>query len=224
MEKGFKISVIIPVYKVENCIEKCVRSLFGQTLKNIQYIFVDDASPDHSIDKVKKVLEDYPERESQCLFLRHEFNKGVTAARNTGLKYAEGNYIMYCDSDDWISFDLLELMYSFAVAEDADIVYCDFAMVFPDHTKEYKQPDWDKDKTKALSRYITLVWTQVWNLLVKKTLYDTYNLYFPENITYCEDFHLSVRLFFYANKVCHLKEIGYFYNQMNQSSIMHNLD
>lgn len=101
MESMYKVSVIVPVFKVEAYIERCVRSLFGQTLDSIQYVFVNDASPDNSIGKIKDVLKEYPQREKQCLFLEHVCNKGVSAARNTGLSTASGEYILYCDSDDW---------------------------------------------------------------------------------------------------------------------------
>ena len=80
-----KVSVIVPVYKVEKFIEKCAVSLFSQTLQDVEFIFVDDASPDNSIQIVKKCIREYPQRESQIKILTHEANKGLPAARNTGL-------------------------------------------------------------------------------------------------------------------------------------------
>ena len=80
-----RISIIIPIFKVRNFIERCACSLFEQTLKDIEYIFVDDASPDDSIDILKVCIERYPERKGQVTILRHEENKGLTAARNTNI-------------------------------------------------------------------------------------------------------------------------------------------
>lgn len=151
-----KISVIVPVYNVEKYVEKCVRSLFGQTLGDIQYIFVDDASPDKSIEVIKKTLKDYPDRANHVCFLRHTHNRGLTAARNTGLSAAVGEYILHCDSDDWMALDRLERMYTVAVKDDADIIYGDFTMAYGDRKEEYRLPDmnWQTDKVKALQTYI----------------------------------------------------------------------
>ena len=121
-----KVSVIIPIYKVRNFIERCACSLFEQTLQDIEYIFVDDASPDDSIDILKSCVERYPERASHVHILVHEHNQGLPAARNTGLPVATGEYIFHCDSDDFVEKDMLEIMYKVATEEDADMVYCDF--------------------------------------------------------------------------------------------------
>lgn len=103
----YKVSVIIPVYKVEKFVERCVRSLMEQTMDGIEYIFVDDASPDDSILILHKVLVDYPERSERVKILVHSENKGLPAARNTGLAVAKGEYVFHCDSDDFVEKDLL---------------------------------------------------------------------------------------------------------------------
>ena len=83
-----KVSVIIPVYNVASYIERCARSLFGQTLREMEFIFVDDSSPDRSIQIVREVLKEFPHRVHQVKFLRHEQNKGLPSARNTGIEAA----------------------------------------------------------------------------------------------------------------------------------------
>lgn len=121
-----KVSVIIPVYGVKKYIERCARSLFEQTLDDIEYIFVDDSTPDNSISILRKVLSEYPNREKQVKILRHEKNKGLAQARQTGLKIASGEYIAHCDSDDWVDVHMYEEMYNKAIEEDADVVVCDY--------------------------------------------------------------------------------------------------
>lgn len=108
-----KISIIIPVYGVEKCIERCARSLFEQTLKEgIEYIFIDDCTPDKSIEIVKRVLEEYPERKEQVKIVRHEHNRGVAAARNTALDAATGEFVFFVDADDWIENATIETLVS----------------------------------------------------------------------------------------------------------------
>ena len=101
-----KVSVCSPVYGVEKYIERCARSLFDQTMKNdIEFIFVDDCTPDRSIEVLEAILSEYPERRSQVKIVRHSHNKGLTGARNTALKEASGEYIIHCDSDDWVDLE-----------------------------------------------------------------------------------------------------------------------
>ena len=120
-----KVSVCIPVYGVEKYIERCARSLFEQTMKDdIEFIFVDDCTPDKSIEVLQKVLEEYPNRKDQVKIIHHEVNKGLTGARNTALKYVSGDYIIHCDSDDWVDKDLYATMYKKAAKENADVVCC----------------------------------------------------------------------------------------------------
>ena len=94
-----KISIIVPIYNVEQYIERCARSLFEQTYDDIEYVFVDDCSPDNSLNILYEVLNDYPHRISNVKIIRHIENKGLTAARNSGLEVATGDYIAHCDSD-----------------------------------------------------------------------------------------------------------------------------
>ena len=110
MAEKSRVSIITPIFKVRNFIERCVCSLFEQTLQDVEYIFVDDASPDDSIEILKSCIERYPERKAQVTILTHEQNKGLPAARNTGLAVATGEYVFHCDSDDFVETDMLEEM------------------------------------------------------------------------------------------------------------------
>ena len=109
MNDSIKVSIIIPVYGVEKYIEKCARSLFEQTYSNIEYIFVNDKSKDDSIDILKKILTAYPDRKAQVRIVEHEKNKGLSQARETGIGYASGMYLMHVDSDDYIEPNMVEL-------------------------------------------------------------------------------------------------------------------
>ena len=127
MKADVAISVIVPVYKVERFISRCVNSLFSQSMQdNIEFIFVDDASPDKSLALVEQCLKYYPKRKKQVRILHHIKNLGLPAARNTGLGIARGEYIYHCDSDDYLETDALEAMYVAATKYDADIVWSDW--------------------------------------------------------------------------------------------------
>lgn len=131
------VSVVIAVYKVEEYIAQCCHSLFAQTLKNIEYIFVDDCSPDKSMDIVQSVLAEYPDRREQVKIIRHPQNMGVSRTREDGVKAAIGEYIIHCDPDDWVELDMYEQLYNKAVEENADMVLCDIFYHYPDDPNGY---------------------------------------------------------------------------------------
>jgi glycosyltransferase involved in cell wall biosynthesis len=120
------LSIIVPIYKVERYISPCTHSLFGQTHSDIEYIFVNDYTPDNSIKILLEVLKNYPDRSEQVKILNHEYNRGLAAARQSGLDAATGEYLIMVDSDDWLEIDMIAKMYEKAIKEDADIVIADF--------------------------------------------------------------------------------------------------
>ena len=103
-----KVSILIPVYGVEKYIERCARSIFEQTYQNLDIVFVDDCTPDKSIEILRRVLDDYPERKAQTRIIRHEHNQGLAAARNTAVAAATGTFLTHVDSDDWLELDAVE--------------------------------------------------------------------------------------------------------------------
>ena len=102
--RQYKVSVIIPIFGVERFIRKCAETLMEQTLQEVEYIFVNDATPDGSISVLKEVIAYYPQRLTHVRIIEHKVNKGLPAARNTGLSYATGEYVFHCDSDDYLGF------------------------------------------------------------------------------------------------------------------------
>lgn len=219
-----KVSVIVPIFKVEQYIERCARSLFEQTLDDMEFIFVNDCTPDKSIEILKNVIEEYPVRKPQVKILHHENNKGLTTTRNTGLAVAKGEFIVHCDSDDWVSSIMYETLYQKAFNDNADVVYCDINMVQGHKEEIYKSAQWDKDIVQLLQNYISSTWTCLVLLMAKRTLYEEHNLRSPSHISYCEDFWLTTRLLHYANKICYVPKAFYNYNRGNEQSIIHTLN
>lgn len=218
-----KVSVIIPVYNVADYIERCARSLFEQTLDDMEFIFVDDASPDDSIQILQKTLFYYPQRKCQVHIIYHSSNLGLSAARNSGLEIASGDFIAYCDSDDYVAINMYKSLYEMAIKEKADVVYCDFFMAYSSYNKYYNTLNENKDKTAFLKQYLLQDWNVLWNMIISHKLLLTNHLHCPRDITFCEDFYLSVRILFYANRILKVNEALYYYNRVNVSSIVHSL-
>ena len=122
------VSVIIPVYNVEPFVARCARSLFSQTLEDLEFIFIDDCTPDRSMEVIREVLEqEFPARIPQVRFFRMPENGGPAKARMQGCALATGEYIIHCDSDDeLVSPDAYRILYGKAVAEQLDIVTCNY--------------------------------------------------------------------------------------------------
>lgn len=167
----YSVSVIIPVYNVGKFIERCVRSLMEQTMDNVEYIFVDDASPDNSIQILQEVLADYPKRRDNVRILTHAENKGLPAARNTGLAVAQGKYIFHCDSDDFVEPDMLEQLYGKAIECDADIVWCDWYLTFENSERYMKQPAYGTPLEALKAMLSGAMKYNVWNKLIRRSLY-----------------------------------------------------
>jgi glycosyltransferase involved in cell wall biosynthesis len=120
-----KVSIVVPIYGVEKYIERCARSLFEQTFDDIEYIFVNDSTKDASIEVLQTVIEEYPHRKNQIKILHHPENRGLPQARKTGILAAKGDYIINFDSDDWVEHTIIEVVYTKASQDKADIVVCD---------------------------------------------------------------------------------------------------
>ena len=197
-----KISVIIPIYNVEHYIERCAVSLLGQTFKDLEYIFVNDYTRDNSMEVLHSVLEEYPERKGQVRIINHEKNEGLASARYSGIQQASGEYIIHCDSDDWVELDMYEKMYNIAHSEDADIVVCDLI-------HEYK----DAKKIEELNQYLC-------NKLVKRNLIFENDIFPIAGLNMWEDVLQSNKLFYHAKNVCYVDEPLYHYNRTNENSIV----
>lgn len=213
-----QISIIIPIFKVRNFIERCVCSLFEQTLKYVEYIFVDDASPDDSIDILKACIERYPERKEQVQILVHEQNQGLPAARNTGLAVATGEYVFHCDSDDFVEKDMLEEMYRAAKEKDADMVYCDFYLSFEKNERYMSNPAYetaeDMFKQGLLGGNMKY---NVWNKLVRRSLYTDNDITFPAGHAMGEDMTM-IRLAACAKSVAYVPKAFYHYVKLNANA------
>lgn len=216
-----KVSVIIPVYRVEKFIEKCAASLFSQTLDDVEFIFVDDASPDNSMAVLEKCIQQYPQRKAQIRMLTHKENKGLPAARNTGLAVASGEYVFHCDSDDFVEPDMLETLYDEAKKKDADIVWCDWYLSFEHNERYMKQPDYATPMEALKAMLAGLMKFNVWNKLVRRRLYVDNQIAFPAGYAMGEDMTMML-LFAVAGRVAYIPQAFYHYVKLNTEAYSQN--
>ena len=218
-----KVSILVPVYKVSKFIEKCSESLFSQTFKNIEFIFVNDATPDDSVEILEKVITRYPDRKKQVTILHHKANQGLAASRNTALDAATGDYIAVVDSDDYIEPDMIEVLYKKAIETNADIVVSDMIMEYPyksetlvDYLSESKDDHFGDIIRNEESH------TFLCNKLVRRELYLRRDCRVPYGLDYYEDRHVMTRLFYFAKKIVKVNQAFYHYVHYNSSAITKN--
>lgn len=206
-----KVSVIVPIYGVEQYIERCARYLFEQTLDDIEYIFVDDKTKDNSVLVLQKVIEEYPSRINSIKIIRHKINKGLPQARKTGLENATGEYIAHCDSDDYIEKNAYELLYKKAKDGNLDLVYSDmfYEGRYTTVLKAFPNNNLDKDYLNSHCCSYTGAINVVTHFC-KRTLYTENNIEFPTAMIY-EDQMITSQLRFYANKIGYIQQPFYHY-------------
>jgi glycosyltransferase involved in cell wall biosynthesis len=208
------ISIIIPVYKTEFYLRKCLNSIVNQSYKNLEIILVDDGSP----DTCGKICDEYAALDSRIKVI-HQKNRGLSAARNAGLKIATGEYIGFTDSDDWIENDMFETLYLGALKYGTDITICGYFSV-----KGAKYRERREEHTVLLGREDALhhllldktITNHAWNKLYKRELFE--DVYYPEGRTF-EDIATTYKLFEKADKVVCLDSCKYYYLERNDGII-----
>lgn len=215
-----KISVIIPVYNAEKYIERCIRSLFEQTLDDIEYLFIDDCTQDRSIEIVKQILEEYPKRKLQVIIHRMEQNSGQAKVREWGMKNATGMYVIHCDSDDWVEHNMLDELYNCAVSLRADIVFCDYFLEYVggDSVHYHRNVPCDDNISligKMLSGYYDA--NPLWGALVNRNMFV--GLEYPTG-NQGEDGVIMMQLIYNSLSMLYLEKPMYHYF-VNDSSITH---
>lgn len=215
----YKISIIIPVYRVENYISRCCRSLFGMKFKEVEYLFVNDATPDDSMAVIENILSEYPHRKAHVKLLTHQKNMGVACARNTGLEAAIGEYIAFVDADDWIEENMFEKLYQIAEDNFLDIVGCDWYLEFDTSKRYMRQPVYEKpsDCLKAILSG-EMRWF-LWAFLVRRDIYVKNNICFLGGANIGEDMAVLIRCFCFARSYRHISEALYHYVKSNTASM-----
>ena len=209
-----KISIIVPVYNAEAYIRKCIDSLLSQTFSDFEILLIDDGSPDNS----GKICDDYASIDNRVKAF-HKENGGVSSARQMGLEHAVGEYIIHADPDDWVEPDMLESLYIKAIDENADIVICDYSIVYTSGNVKRISVCPPMDNIACLKKIISgEVHASLGNKLVKRSLYFDNGISFIYGLNMCEDLSVMFRLVFYAEKIAYLPQSLYNYVQGHTGS------
>lgn len=216
-----KISVCIPVYNVEKYIERCARSLFEQTMKDgIEFIFVDDCTPDKSMEILEKVLAEYPARKKQVVILHHEKNKGLVGTRNTALKIARGNYIIHCDSDDWVDLNMYEAMYNKAVETGADMVCCSLWLEYENGKRKRCQvKNYTSSDEMFRDSFYTTIFSPLVNKLFRRSIVFSSGIIAPDHICMGEDLLRVSQMLLKSTKIQCASDAYYHYWQRRNSMV-----
>ena len=221
------ISVIVPVYKAEKYLDRCVSSILNQTYKDLELILVDDGSP----DGCPEMCDRYAQADSRVKVI-HKKNGGVSTARNAGLDAATGDYIAFVDSDDWIEPEMYQKMMEAAMAHDCDVVMCDCVKDFADHSEVYshdiRSGFYDSAQLKKEHYPHLLIMENVEypatisnvTLLWRSTLNTPAQRYQP-GIRYSEDLLFGAKLLRKASSFRYLKGEAFYHYVMNPASATH---
>lgn len=217
MEKKAKVSVLVPFYNVEQYVGRCVESLFSQTYSNIEYVFVNDCTPDNSMDIINEYIDKFNVR-NKCVIINHEVNKGISASRNDCLDNATGDYILFIDSDDYIDKDMVELLLKAAIENNADISGCGYIEEYKDHSVEMPQR-YTNDHTEMM-RAITVLTIKgvMWKLLIRRSIVEENQVRFIPDNTMVDDYLFCCQVFFYAKRFASVDKCMYHYIQYNPNN------
>lgn len=218
-----KVSVLIPIWNVEKYIERCLRSVFEQTIADqAEFILVNDCSPDNSMKIAETVINDYPHLKNQIKVINHETNRGSAAARDTLLKNAAGKYFIFVDSDDWVEPNYLEELLNAAEREDADVVGCNVIAEWSDHSQIFKIMLPDNPRTCIRMGLEGGIFSGVvWNKIFKREVFSLHSdhQWLIEGADIGEDLFFNIQFFIYAKKIVYLDKELYHYNFTNQNSL-----
>lgn len=203
-----KISVIVPVYKAEEYLHRCVDSILAQTFQDFEVLLIDDGSPDRS----GGICDEYA-RKDRRVRVFHKENGGVSLARQCGMDHAQGEYTIHADPDDWVEPTMLEELYKKAKEEDADMVICDFYEERKNKTVYIRQQPSTLDHETVLCELFQQLHGSCCNKLVRRACYKEFGVRFPEELSYCEDLFVNTCLLSHSMVVVYLPKAFYHYDQ-----------
>ena len=214
------ISIIIPIFRVENFLTRCLDSVLAQTYTDFELLLIDDGSPDNS----GKICDEYAKKDKRIKVF-HKKNEGVSVARNVGLDNARGKYVAFIDSDDWVEVDYLSCLYTTAEDQCADIVACDYLIEKGSTTPVYMKQKHVNDRLVVIKMLLTNeLKGYLWNRLFRRNLFSVNQIRFSAGIGMWEDLEVLVALCYNASKIAYLPLGLYHYSIINQQTATYSYD
>lgn len=212
------VSYLMPIYNVGKYLGKCLDSIFNQTYKNVEYVFVDDCSTDNSFEVLQNTIKEHGISQENYKIIRHEQNQGIAVSRADCIKNAKGDYIQFVDSDDWIEPTMTLELVNATKSSTIDIVGCYFVKDFASGEMTYHKDNYSNSCYDNMIMCINYdISTVLWKLLVRRSLFDNFTI--TPHVDIVEDYIISVKLFFYANSFAVVDKYLYHYVQYNMGRV-----
>ncbi len=218
-----KISVIVPVYNVEDYLTTCLDSLINQTHKNIEILIVNDKTPDNS----QQIIDDYKKRDKRIVSIIHDVNKGLGGARNTGISNATGDYISFVDSDDWLALNTFEKLVAEINRNGSEVIK--FGRIEKFNTYEtYFSPKLNKTYTNGWEEIKDSVKENVFTAVCSGSIYKTdflrsNQISFPEKLLF-EDFSFTFKTQLLAASISYIDGYYYYWRRDREGSITYTVN
>lgn len=219
-----KVSVIVTIYNREKYLNDCVCSLFEQTLDEIEYVFIDDASTDRSVEILYTLLSKYPNRAKWCKIICLNENKGVSNARNVGLNHVTGDYVIHADSDDWVDNSMYEVLYKTATETGASIVGCNICHEYGSSHSVFYQHYSNTIEDNIRNLINGDIHPSLCTSLVRRSIITSNHISFLVGLNMGEDLFFNLQLYLLSDKIVGIDNSPYHYRHSVDSSSHHHTD
>lgn len=208
----------MPIFKVEQYLGRTLDSIFTQSYSNLEYVFVNDCSPDNSLQVLEKSIEQHQIPIGRYTIINHLQNEGIAVSRADCISRAKGDYFFFVDSDDWIEADTVEKMVVATNNGTVDIVGCDFMKDFVSGETTYHHENYANSCRDNMLRCLNYdIATVLWKLLIRSNLFENFKI--TPHVDIVEDYIMSVKLYYYANSFVSIPQAFYHYVQYNQARV-----
>ncbi|NAW51339.1 glycosyltransferase [Elizabethkingia argentiflava] len=219
LQKSPLVSIIVPIYNAEKTLHTTLDSIVGQTYPFIELLLINDCSQDNTLSICHQYARVLEQQERRVEIVSHPQNRGVAAARNTGLEHATGVYVYYVDADDWVEENTIEILVNEMLRTGADLVGCNWFLSLQQNERKMHQPSFG-EPSDAIKKMLngSMRWN-LWLFMVRRALYQQYNIRFEPGLNMGEDMMVMFKLLANAKRVSYIDYALYHYSRSNTSSM-----